>query len=193
MDYFSNLTDDNIKDIALQLDIDKIDQFCQTSQKFNNSVCNNQYFWYQKLINDYGNIGEQILADYKSFYNNEPADWKYIYLYYDNVLVIGENSRGQLGLYERTMISIPTLLQSFSFGKIKFKSISCGNGHTVMIDIDNNLWGIGFNKYGQLGLNNIVGVLIPKIIPNIKANSVSCGNEHTIIMFELLVQIFRGN
>ena len=43
----------------------------------------------------------------------------------------------------------------FIFEKVKqIRSISCGYGYTLMVDIWGKVWSIGFNNQGQLGLGH---------------------------------------
>jgi alpha-tubulin suppressor-like RCC1 family protein len=49
----------------------------------------------------------------------------------------------------------------------------------MVIDLDNDIWTMGNNDYGQLGLGDTHNRLIPTKIPNIKTLSVSCGDSHT--------------
>ena len=45
--------------------------------------------------------------------------------------------------------NIPTQIPN-----IKAKVVSCGNYHTMIIDLNNNVWAFGYNDYGQLGLGD---------------------------------------
>ena len=38
--------------------------------------------------------------------------------------------------------------------QINVRYIAAGNWHTMIIDADRNVYGIGHNKYGQLGLGH---------------------------------------
>ena len=53
----------------------------------------------------------------------------------NNIWVMGKNYYGQLGLGDKNMRLIPTILSD-----IKGKSISCGGFYTTIIDMDNNIW-----------------------------------------------------
>ena len=67
------------------------------------------------------------------------------------------------------------------YPNIKAKAVSCGTNHTMIIDLNNNVWAFGSNNFGQLGLGDNQYRLIPTQIPNIKAKSVSC-SYHTMII-----------
>ena len=69
------------------------------------------------------------------------------------------------------------------------KSVSCGLGHTVIIDMNNEVWSFGDSRYGQLGVDymgrgntptkingNSGAVFLPL------AKFVSCGDEYTVII-----------
>lgn len=65
---------------------------------------------------------------------------------------------------------------------IKAKSISCGDSHTMIIDLNNNVWAFGNNGAGQLGLGDTQPRNRPTQVQGIKAKSVACGAYHTIII-----------
>lgn len=96
----------------------------------------------------------------------------------DNVLAFGSNDWGQLGLGYSSFRPIITPIQ---VPDVKAKYISCGNNHTMMIDMEDNLLAFGNNKYGQLGLENTDKILIPTLV-GMKAKAVSCGYGYTIVI-----------
>ena len=53
-DHFDSLPDDVVLHIALFEAINNIDQMCLFSQRFNNLICNNNYFWREKFVKDFG-------------------------------------------------------------------------------------------------------------------------------------------
>ena len=61
----------------------------------------------------------------------------------------GENSWGQLGTGNTTSYNIPQKILNIP----PARSVACGS-HTLIITNDDNLWSCGFNKYGQLCLEN---------------------------------------
>ena len=65
MSRFDILSKDEIFTIALMLDLPDILSFCRLSKKFNNSVCNNNYFWIKRMKQDYGKIYLTISPDKK--------------------------------------------------------------------------------------------------------------------------------
>lgn len=97
----------------------------------------------------------------------------------DNVWGFGLNSYGQLGLgnQQSETIKFPRQIPN-----IKAKAVACGENHTIIIDMDNNVWSFGRNNEGQLGLGDGINRNIPIQISNIKAQAISCGESHTIII-----------
>jgi alpha-tubulin suppressor-like RCC1 family protein len=51
-----------------------------------------------------------------------------------------------------------------------------------MIDLDDDIWVLGSNLFGQLGISNLKVVDIPEKIPNLKAKSVITGGHKTLII-----------
>ena len=83
MSYFDFLPPENIIDIALRLPISSISFYCQTNNRFNEAICDNQYFWKQKFFQDYWPV-------------NYTGDWKNLYESIMNVWVCGYNKFGEL-------------------------------------------------------------------------------------------------
>src|SRR5680860_1594258 len=56
--------------LALELDLPDILTYCRLSKRFNNAVCNNFSFWYNKLFKDFGftYVGNKTLKDVKDYY-----------------------------------------------------------------------------------------------------------------------------
>ena len=97
----------------------------------------------------------------------------------DNVWTIGSNSSGQLGFenYNRR----------FSYHKpqkigIKAKQIIGCNDHSILIDLEDNVWVFGSNFHGQLGIKDLGCSFIPVQIPNIKAFKIAVGNDSSAII-----------
>ena len=98
----------------------------------------------------------------------------------DYVWSFGNNEFGQLGFgdnYEEDYISTPTQIQN-----VKAKQIACGGNHSMIIDLNDNVWSFGHNNHGQLGLSSFIDKNIPTRIPNIKAKQIACGGEHSMIL-----------
>jgi alpha-tubulin suppressor-like RCC1 family protein len=72
----------------------------------------------------------------------------------------GWNSEGQIGVEnESSFITNPTELiikNEFTNEQVKFRNVSLGARHSILIDIENNLYAFGWNKYGQIFKENDV-------------------------------------
>lgn len=62
----------------------------------------------------------------------------------------GYNAFGGLGLNSTTARSSPVQVGSLT----NWKSMSCGQGHTLSVKTDGTLWSWGWNSYGELGSNS---------------------------------------
>ena len=159
-----------IRKTALPLPFTEITHLCRTNKKFNKAICHYQQFWYDKLVLDY-NITEKF---------SEALDWKKIYVNYLYRLIgLGSNGSGQLGLGQiiitNELTEIPT---------VALKDVACGFLHTVIVDVDGNLWGTGYNNSGGLGINarrQDVKDFV-KLTHNLKFIQVACGTNHTLAL-----------
>jgi alpha-tubulin suppressor-like RCC1 family protein len=161
--YFSYLSNDNIRQIALQLNINDIYYYCLYNARFNDIVCNDNWFWKEKFLIDFGQPEYDTVDDWKTLYKN-----------YGSVYIFGE-----FGVSES---QTPTKIPNF-----RFKSVSSGAYHTVTIDFNGNMWTFGSNFNGQLGLNNKnfqhTPTKIPLLsfgIPDLKFKYVSAGLNYTV-------------
>jgi alpha-tubulin suppressor-like RCC1 family protein len=183
MDPFAFLPNEAILNIALNESIDSIPSLCRSSQRFNDLICNSNYFWRFRFIQDFGQPEEHII------------NWKDAYENYGRVVGCGINGYSQLGsqniLPPSSGFRLPTVgipMEKFPIELIKLKSkfIACGDGYTMLIDLDNNVWGIGSNDFGQLGLGDNVNRNIPIRLTHmrqpLKAKFIACGKSHTIII-----------
>lgn len=140
--------DDIILEIAFFEPIESINKMCLINKRFNNLICNNNYFWREKFAIDYSSPethDENILS------------WKLAYQDYGKVVAFGYNSSGELGLDDNKNRLSPTPLftDSGSVNNRKAKFVACGNGFTMIIDLNNSVWGFGSNTFGQLGLGDV--------------------------------------
>jgi hypothetical protein len=164
LSYFSYLSDDEIFNIALKLNIEDVGYYCLYNSRFNKIVCENNWFWKEKFLSDFG-LSEYDYVD----------DWKTLYKNYGSVYVFGNNSVNQLGFNNNfENVLIPTKILNF-----QVKAISAGYYHTVAIDFNNDVWGFGYNNSGSLGLVHRTNQGIPTKIPHFKVKSISTG-VHTV-------------
>jgi alpha-tubulin suppressor-like RCC1 family protein len=96
------------------------------------------------------------------------------------VWVTGSNYYGQLGIGAISdticepiqVLSIPEIIK-----------ISCGYSHTLLLDIDGNVWAMGNNEYGQLGFVGDLRVYYPEKIESLTGVSdIIGGAYHTLFL-----------
>jgi hypothetical protein len=159
MSLFDLISEELVIVQALELDLPSISHLCRVSRRFNEVICENELFWRQKFIRDY-----RLDPIYYT------GSWKSLYQQYEAVWAFGMNNSGQLGLGDKKDRLTPTRIPD-----IKPKAIACGEGHSLLIDLEDNVWSFGSNASGQLGLGDYQGRLSPTRIPNIKAKAIACG------------------
>ena len=69
----NSIPDEIISYMALYLSLKDIINFCRINRKFNNMVCNDNFFWSQKFIVDFGPVTFRPTF-------NRPKVWKELYL-----------------------------------------------------------------------------------------------------------------
>lgn len=96
----------------------------------------------------------------------------------------GNNHFGQLCLgfdYDDTdEIFVYTFTKVFS--QTLFKYVSCGNYHTLALDVDGNIWSCGDNKQGQLGLGDYTKRKSLTLSNFNNAVAVSCLGFHSLVI-----------
>ncbi|XP_072210320.1 X-linked retinitis pigmentosa GTPase regulator [Excalfactoria chinensis] len=106
------------------------------------------------------------------------------------LFVWGDNSEGQIGLADKTCVSIPCQVD---VGK-PVSSISCGYYHSAFITGDGELYTFGEPENGKLGLSpeQLKNSRVPQPVLGImeKVNKVACGGEHTVVLTETGVYTF---
>lgn len=65
---------------------------------------------------------------------------------------------------------------------ITAKYITCGEHHSAIIDINDNLYTFGSGEDYKLGTRSENDVNKPRIVPNIKCKQVSCGTNNTAVI-----------
>lgn len=59
--------------------------------------------------------------------------------------------------------------------------IASGNGHILMIDVNNEVWSVGTNQYGQLGTGDFISRNVPVRI-GMQAQQISAGGAHSMLI-----------
>lgn len=72
MDSFDQLPDELILVQALEIPLESINQTCRVNRRFNDLICKNEYFWYQRFIKDYG-TPRITPTSWKQFYQTYTA------------------------------------------------------------------------------------------------------------------------
>lgn len=102
----------------------------------------------------------------------------------------GWNGLGQCGTDStEQQISKPTKI---TMHDIKIKKSACGNAHTLLLSETGDLYGIGSNEYGALGLFKKISFPTPTLIETCKDSKsheielenvidIACGARHSIV------------
>ena len=98
----------------------------------------------------------------------------------NNVWGCGSNSQGQLGIGNNDQYFPIQIPNQNLLGKAS--RVAAGGLHSVIIDLENNVWVCGYNAMGQLGIGNKGSQYRPIKIPNFRGQQVSVGQHHTIII-----------
>lgn len=90
----------------------------------------------------------------------------------------GCNNSGQLGLdVNEDSILTPMQLNI----EIPIESVSCGESHSLLLSIEKNVYGMGSNQNGQLGLGRLNSTSEITQISNLnEIRIISCGDKHSI-------------
>ena len=139
--------------------------------------------------NFYGNLGDNTTTSRSTPVTTilQSGNWKSISSGYHYSAAIktdgtlwtwGNNDGGKLGINDTTSRSTPvTTLR----GGTNWKSITCGENHTVALKTDGTLWSWGNNISGQLGINNTTSRSTPvtTLLGGTNWKSIACGINHT--------------
>ena len=121
-----------------------------------------------RMIPNVRNIRQVSCGNYHTaFIDHEGSVWTF-----------GYNASGQLGLGEgyRDYVEFPTKI----VGDIKAKQVSCGRGHTAVLDINGYIWMFGG---GNFGLKKPYNKFIPNKLENFAdVKQVSCGSNITLFI-----------
>lgn len=104
----------------------------------------------------------------------------------------GNNSYGQLGLDpEAAYVPFPVMLNSPSKSsvdtRIRAASVSCGDFHTVILDVKGRVWTVGGNASGQLGDGTTKDSHVPVLVQGLPSGirAVAAGSTFTLAVDSL--------
>jgi len=99
----------------------------------------------------------------------------------------GSNKCGQLGIGDdKTARSLPTEITAVH--NKQTKQVACGANHSMVLLTNGELWTMGSNNDGQLGLDGWQNRTTPEPVVSLAGKSVvsvACGELHTIAMIGL--------
>ncbi|CAO2817130.1 unnamed protein product [Amaranthus hypochondriacus] len=103
-----------------------------------------------------------------------------------DVYAFGGNQFGQLGTGSEQAETLPRLLDAPSIENVNAVIVSCGARHSAVVTDDGKVFCWGWNKYGQLGLGDVIDRNIPSQvkIEDCVAKNVACGWWHTLLLTE---------
>ncbi|KAL9226627.1 hypothetical protein vseg_002416 [Gypsophila vaccaria] len=103
-----------------------------------------------------------------------------------DVYAFGGNQFGQLGIGSDQAETLPRLLDAPSIENVHAKIVSCGARHSAIVTENGKAYCWGWNKYGQLGMGDVIDRNIPSEvqIEGRVAKNVACGWWHTLLLAE---------
>lgn len=103
-----------------------------------------------------------------------------------DVYAFGGNQFGQLGTGGDQAETLPRLLEDPSLENSHVKVASCGARHSAIITEDGKIFCWGWNKYGQLGLGDVIDRSTPSqvTIEGCRPKNIVCGWWHTLLLAE---------
>ena len=130
----------------------------------------------------FSSISSVYLSLPKTFLKIQFYNYQWPFYFTDKVYAWGDNEFGQLGFGKNTTINKthkPRLIEDLK--DITICQISCGSGHTLVLNTDGVVYGWGDNSDGQIGCNRledyISGVFQLKELPKVK--SIYCSNRQS--------------
>nr|BAE98367.1 regulator of chromosome condensation-like protein [Arabidopsis thaliana] len=101
-----------------------------------------------------------------------------------DVYAFGGNQFGQLGTGCDQAETLPKLLEAPNLENVNVKTISCGARHTAVITDEGRVFCWGWNKYGQLGIGDVIDRNAPAEvrIKDCFPKNIACGWWHTLLL-----------
>ncbi|XP_073282185.1 uncharacterized protein [Primulina huaijiensis] len=103
-----------------------------------------------------------------------------------DVYAFGGNQFGQLGTGTNQAEILPRLLDAPSLENVHVKTVSCGARHSAILSEDGKAFCWGWNKYGQLGLGDVIDRNVPSqvLTDGCISKNIACGWWHTLLLAE---------
>ncbi|KAI9157477.1 hypothetical protein LWI28_023232 [Acer negundo] len=103
-----------------------------------------------------------------------------------DIYAFGGNQFGQLGTGGDQAETLPRLLDAPGLENVNVKVVSCGARHNAAIAEDGKVFCWGWNKYGQLGLGDVIDRNVPcqVTIEGCVPKNIACGWWHTVLLAE---------
>ncbi|KAK0591840.1 hypothetical protein LWI29_009095 [Acer saccharum] len=103
-----------------------------------------------------------------------------------DIYAFGGNQFGQLGSGGDQAETLPRLLDAPGLENVHVKVVSCGARHNAAIAEDGKVFCWGWNKYGQLGLGDVIDRNVPcqVTIEGCVPKNIACGWWHTVLLAE---------
>jgi len=95
----------------------------------------------------------------------------------------GRNAKGQLGVEGKKYK--PAVIDFWN-GKV-IKKIEIGRKHSLVLTSNDELYGSGLNKAGQLGIGNYKNQVTPVLIKELSrvgVEDISCGESHSVVLLK---------
>lgn len=137
--------------IATHLNIKEVINLC-VNKLYKELLVDNNYFWKSKCIKDYNVKDDKNVKNWKDEY------------FSGDVWLTSNIYDGKLPLPDGT----------------KIKIIASSERHSLMIDTNNNVWAMGNNAFGQLGIGDNTHRKFPEKINNFLAKNVAVGGIHSL-------------
>lgn len=175
---FEDFPNEIIFNIALNIPLCNIINFCLINKRFNEIICNENYFWKQKFIKDFGDATFEV-SDWKTLYMNANDVWLLVYhdvsrqqninMTIKNINNIFANVKQNSKILNSQQI---TQFVDLPKQKIRYRDMSHHENRLLVIDTNNNVQIIGDRSCHRPTINGNKFQYIPLIISNLKAKKV---------------------
>ena len=112
------------------------------------------------------------------------AGWEHSF-YLDQegrVWACGNNEFSQLGIPGKEIVTRPTQVRGLPSGVV---AVATGINHSLFLTNNGSVWGVGQNKYGQLGLGDFEDRIEPIQIPYLKkVYAIAASGDYSLLLYE---------